>query len=484
MLTVRQRFCPLIRGGAANLAGPAISALVLAVTTPLYLHVIGLARFGALALFWLLTGYFGMFHVGLSAAACQALAGPLGRDRAARGPLVRSALAISVVAGLLGGVCLWIFGRPILQLLIAAPSAGIAREAIACLPWLAAAVPLAALASTLTGVMDARERFVSANAIQVTGSALNRILPLAAAFLIGPQLPALIAAGVLAQLIAVAALLLANRAEFRGAGRGWGAVPHLLRYTLWASVSGAVGPLLSSLDRVAVSASLGAATLGVYSIPVSACSRLTTLTAAFCRTIFPRLSARGEASLGLARRSLDILTAAWTPLIVACILLMRLGLRLWLGGRISGLATPVGVVLLAGVWANGLAAVPFTQFYSQARPDRVAKIHLAEMLPFLAVLWLGLRWWGMLGAALAWDARVMTDAYLLFHTAGFRASDLRGLVVPVLLLAAAMTLALHGGLRQRADWLTGAAIEIGALAWATAAARRALLGAALKGAYA
>lgn len=463
---------PLIRGLAANLAGPAISAVVLAVTTPLYLRVIGLPRFGALALFWLLTGYFGVFHVGLSAAACQALAGPLGRDRAARGPLVRSALAISAIAGLLGGACLWAFGRPILQLLIATPSAGFAREAVACLPWLAAAVPLAAVASALTGVMDAGERFVTANAIQTGGSAMNRIFPLAAALLIAPQLPVLIAAGVLAQAVAVAALAAANWADLGSVGRGWGAVPHLLRYTLWASVSGAVSPLLTSLDRVAVSASLGAATLGIYSVPMSVCSRLTTFTAAFCRTIFPRLSARRDSALSLARRSLAVLAAAWTPLVLAGVLLMRLGLRLWLGGRVSDLAAPIGIVLLAGVWANGLAAVPFAQSYSQARPDRVAKVHLLELLPFLGLLWLGLRWWGMLGAALAWDARVIADAWLLFYTSGFRVGDLRGLGVPALLLAAAVALALHG-FRVRTDWLAGAAVEIGSLAWAARSAGRA-----------
>lgn len=473
----------LLRGGAANLVGPIVSTVVFAVTTPFYLRVVGLQRFGLLVLFWLLTGYFGVFHAGLSSATCQALAGRRGRARAERGAFLRASLAVAAVAGLLGGACFWASGRPLLRIAVASLSPALSREAVGCLPWLALAVPLAAVASVLVGALDSAERFVCANALQVGASALGRVLPLAAAVLVAPRLPLLIAAGVVGQGVGCAGLAAASWADLRPWTADWRAMPRLLRYGLWASVSGAVGPFLQSMDRVGVSAFFGSAALGIYSIPMSVSFRLTAFAGAFARTIFPRLSARGAGALALARGALELLVVTWTPVIVVAMLLMHLGLRLWVGQRIGAAAAPVGVVLLAGMWANGLAVIPYFHSYSQSRPDLVAKIHLVEVLPFLAVLWLSLRIWGMFGAALAWDLRVVVDAILLFRCSGFRLSDLRIAAVAVAFVAAALVLALYG-LRTWAGWEAGALLVAGCLIWSGVSARSAFLSLVTEGTHA
>jgi hypothetical protein len=89
-------------------------------------------------------------------------------------------------------------------------------------------------------------------------------------------------------------------------------------------------------------------------------------------------------------------------------------MRYWVGSAFAQHAVPVGIVLLIGIWINGISYIPFTHLQAIERPDVVAKFHAIELLPFLGVLWLGLHYFGLLGAAYAWTFRVTIDGLLLF----------------------------------------------------------------------
>jgi O-antigen/teichoic acid export membrane protein len=47
------------------------------------------------------------------------------------------------------------------------------------------------------------------------------------------------------------------------------------------------------------------------------------------------------------------------------------------------------------------------------RPDLTAKVHLAEVVPFLTLLWILTSHFGLIGTALAWVMRVTADLVLL-----------------------------------------------------------------------
>jgi O-antigen/teichoic acid export membrane protein len=66
---------PLKASFALNLLSPLFRVAVAFVTTPIYLHHVGEARFGVISIVWILLGLFGFMDLGLSRAATNALRG-------------------------------------------------------------------------------------------------------------------------------------------------------------------------------------------------------------------------------------------------------------------------------------------------------------------------------------------------------------------------------------------------------------------------
>jgi hypothetical protein len=89
--------------------------------------------------------------------------------------------------------------------------------------------------------------------------------------------------------------------------------------------------------------------------------------------------------------------------------------------------------------------VPFAMLQSQGKPGMVARLHVYELLPFFAVLWVGLHLFGLIGAALAWSLRVLVDAMFLFRAADFSADAIKKLVpsLIIMILAFGMSILLQ-----------------------------------------
>ena len=88
-------------------------------------------------------------------------------------------------------------------------------------------------------------------------------------------------------------------------------------------------------------------------------------------------------------------------------------LTVWLSAEFARAALPVVVVLCVGIWINSLAMLPYTLLHARGNPRLTALFHLAELLVYLLLLWWLSSWLGLLGAALAWVARVLLDLVLL-----------------------------------------------------------------------
>lgn len=430
---------PVARDTALNLFGALLPALITLVTVPPYLRVIGDARYGVLALVWLLIGYFGLFDLGLGRATTNRLARMRNASPESRSPVFWTAFLANLGLGTVGGLLLWGLTRAWGTELFGIPPE-LRPELIAATPFIAVAVPLVTVSSVLIGSLDALQDFARANAVGVLGASLTAVLPLAGALVIAPTLSVVVASAVVGRLTAgIAALWACWRANlFKGFRLGTlQELTSLLGYGSWVSVSSIISPVLVSLDRFVISSRLGAHFVPYYAVPSSLLSRVQVVAGSLQRALFPRLSADPEyPAKRAAMRSMLVLCAVMTPILVIMAPLLRPFIGMWIGPAFAQHAGPVGEVLVAGIWVNSLAFIPYGLLQAQGRPDLTAKFHGLELAPYLLVLWLGLKYYGLPGAAVAWSLRVAADAVLLLAASKVLHAALRELIRPALLVVA------------------------------------------------
>lgn len=428
------------RNATLNAIGFTIPIVVSVVSIPLYLDQIGETRFGVMALIWILLGYFGAFDLGLGRAATIEVSKLRHEAGRARAGVVWTALSVNAVVGCLAGTALLLIGYALFERILRAPPA-LAEETLSALPWVAAAVPFVTLSSVLVGALEGLERFGAVNAIEVTASVIYQLAPLSVAYAYGPDLRWLVVAAAIGPM---AKTILAGLACWRHVPLGRPCFARdrastLFRYGGWITVTAVLGPVLTTVDRFVLGAVAGAHAVTRYVVPMNLVSRLSILSYSVCRSLFPRLSfIRAEHARDLSRDSFLVLTAVLTPVTVLATLAMEPFLRVWVGASIAEASAPIGVILLVGVWCNGLALIPFTLIQGQGRPDVTAKFHLLEVVPYLAVLALGVTLAGARGLAAAWSLRMAADGLLLLTASSIKWRTLVRIVPASLVVVASL----------------------------------------------
>ncbi|MCK1404961.1 flippase [Bradyrhizobium sp. 76] len=440
-----------------NLAGAIIPAVVAILTIPPYLREIGESRYGVLSVLWLIFGYFGLFDFGLSRATAHRLSTLRNSDPQSQATLFFSSVLLNAGLGLSVAAVFYVIAIPILNM--STDLAGeLHSEMLRALPWITGFFPIALLNGVLVGCLEARERFFQLNLQQVVGAILLQCLPLAFVYVLGSNLEYAVAGAVAARTLAVAwmacdCLGWAFTSGNPRINRTY--VKELLRYGGWITISNGINPILVGADQLLIGLQLNAAAVANYSVPSSMASKLFILPAALMRALFPRLAnSKATEARDLSHKALIILSATMTLICVPAILLANAGLRMWIGNDFAQSSHVVAELLLVGTWVNGLAFVPYTLLQGQNKPAIIAKLHAAEVVPYILVLLLSIEIFGVAGAALAWCLRVTVDGCLMFYFADFYAGDLKHLVAPgaALLIAFLVAEAAAPGLLSALGW--------------------------------
>lgn len=452
-----------------NLIGSIVPLAVSLVTVPLYLKLIGLDVYGVLLLCWTLLGYMGFLNFGLGPSVTQRMA-VLGKGQGEeQAGIFWTALWLSLALGIVAG--LLVYGLADFYFTgLENPPAGLSGQIDRAKGWLAAIIPVMMLSSVLTGALQGHESFLSMNAITSVASILMSVAPLAVAFLLGTELWWLLAASLGARIASLLALFVACGRAIPGLGlqgidrRLAGSV---LAFGGWMTADGVLGSLLLTFDRFAIGTMLGPTAVSIYTVPQALVTNIHVIPTALGKVLFPRFAASAEPEQGdrLELKSIATLAAIMTPICVAMMAAAGPFLQLWIGRETGLQAAPVAYFIVAAMCLNSVAGVPFMRMLGAGRPDLIAKIHLVEVPPYLILLFVGLSWFGVVGAAAAWCARMVADAVIFLAFAGQRRQALAILIVPTLLIGAALAAALGLPMEAPLRWVILVAVAAAALVW-------------------
>jgi O-antigen/teichoic acid export membrane protein len=427
-----------------NVCGALLPLITSLGTVPFYIHEIGLARYGVVTITWVLLGYFGFLDFGLSRASANALAKLGHAGSRERSPVLVTAFCCNFGLGLVGGVILYFVGHIILLHVVKVPGS-LMGETGAAYPWMAAMLPLGMLSAVATGALESRERFLTSNLLTAFGTMAGQLLPLICAYVFGPTLEVVIPATLLSRLLAVSlSYAIVIRSEWPislfDLDLGW--MRKLFGYGSWVSVSSILNPLLDTSNQLIVGAMLGAAAVASYSIPMTLAVRSQVFATALARTLFPKNSRASQAEADQTTRSATTSLAYGFGMVCApAIFLSGPFLRLWVGQRFAIQSEAVAQIVMFGAWSNGVAFIPYGFIQARGKPHITAKVGLAEIIPFVLVLWLLISSFGLAGAAWAWTIRVTINCGILLYLSRCFDRDAWRLAPSLLLMSLALLIA-------------------------------------------
>jgi O-antigen/teichoic acid export membrane protein len=398
------------------------SPVIVAVfSIPILIHGLGKSRFGVLALAWALIGYASFFDIGLGRALTQLVAKKLGAEEETEIPsLVWTSLLLMLVLGAVGAVVVVLISPWLVRHALKIPEA-LQSESLRAFYLLGLSIPAVICAAGLRGLLEAHQRFMLVSILRIplgifTFAGPVLVLPFSRSLV--PVVGILVAGryiGCLAHVWVCFRVVpeLRRRVIWHAPSVG-----PLLRFGGWMTVSNIVGPLMVTLDRFLIAGLISVTAVAYYATPYELVTKLLLVPVAVVGVMFPAFSVsfvkdRGRAAV-LYWRSLKFILLALFPIILLIVVLARNGLTLWLGADFAQHSTRVVQWLAVGVFANSLALVPFSFVQGVGRPDLTAKLHLLELPVYLGVLFWLIHADGIEGAALAWSARTVLDALVLF----------------------------------------------------------------------
>jgi O-antigen/teichoic acid export membrane protein len=442
----------LARNTAWNLIGQIAPMAVGLFAIPMLVHALGTDRFGVLTIAWMVVGYFSFFDLGLGRAMTNLVAQKLATgSHHELSAIIWTANLLMGAMGVLGGVVLALLSPVLVQNLLKTPAA-LQLETTRAFYLLSLSVPFVISTAGFRGVLEARQKFGIINIVRIPMGVATFAAPL----LVLPWSK---------HLTAVVGILVVFRFIFWFVYTFFALrdmpfllhdividthlLPMLFSFGAWMTVSNVVSPIMQYLDRLLVGMLLSLTAVAYYATPYEVATKMLILPGAIVGVLFPAFSCAlvvDRAHAGkLFRRAVKYVVLALFPLTLMIVLFAYNGLSIWLGPAFASHSTRALQWLAIGVFANGLASLPFALVQGAGRADITGKLHLLELPFYLATVWVLTMHFGIEGTAIAWVARALIDGILLFFAA-FRFVDssvrLRSILASVALVTAVFTLAM------------------------------------------
>lgn len=408
-----------------NLIGQVAPLLAALFAIPPLINGLGVERFGILSLAWMILGYFGLLDLGLGRALIVLISEKLGLKEDHDIPsLISTALWLMLFIGGLGGLVLWMSSTYLVTSALTIEPL-LRPEATSVMRILAISVPIVILTSGIRGILESYQRFDLVNIVRIPISVLTFVSPLIV-LTFANRLDWIVLVLLIMRLIflVIYAILVrqVNTKIFRCVSFESSYIKRMLSFGGWMTISNIISPLMMYLDRFVIGSMLGMAAVTYYVTPYEIVTKISVIPFAIAGVLFPAFAA------GFLNDRNQVVQLFWTGLRWIFIALFPITLvisicatdilSIWLGNDFANNSTQILQWLTIGILINSLAYIPFTFVQAAGRPDIAAKLHFLELPFYLLLLWLGLTYFGLLGVALAWVARMLFDMIALFFISG------------------------------------------------------------------
>lgn len=416
--TERPKEIAMIRNTVFNLLGQGLPLVVAIFSIPALIHLLGAEKFGVLTIIWAIVGYLGLFDLGLGRSLTLLIArADANNDKRNIGALSTTALFLLGFLGIAMGTLLGTatllsayFFRPLF----------LTDEIVATFLALAFALPAITLTSGFRGILEARQRFGILNVIRVPTGVFTFLGPLVVV-LWTPQLDVIAWALVAGRWVGLAAHAYFASSAIRGCGPYYfdkRSFSPLLAIGGWLTVGNITSPLMGYADRFVIAGMLSATFVAYYATPYELVTKLWIVPSALTAVLFPAFAAHSHAtklvSGDLYIRCLNSLVALMLPVCSFLGIFSAEILQVWIGTEFSSNGWLIMSIFSFGILVNSATHIPVTIIQSTGNAKVMAIIQVAEVAPFILILWVLTSRFGIEGAALAWLTRIFFDSIVIF----------------------------------------------------------------------
>lgn len=403
------------RNLVANWFGHIANLVVMFFLSPFIVHTLGKTEYGIWGLLGVLTGYMGLFDLGVRASTGRYIILYLGRQDTARlDETIRTGLTFFSLLGLLVLAGGFVIGLGFPYFFPSSPEEYRSLVAV-LLPVLAVNVWLALLGATFSSILTAHDRFDLAQAVDL-GVLAVRTVGTIAALKWGYGLLGLTAVTVGCSLLALAAnCVMARRIYGRlrvwPPALPWARLRELFGYGIAASIATVAYKIIGQTDLIIVGALISVGAVTVYSVGAMLVYYSETLVGKISVTLWPatqRAAARGET--GSVRwyylRQVRMGLVCGIPLYIGFIIFGQRFIRLWMEGpEFSGTAVAEAAIVMAILSASKLVYLPATGaeplLDAMGRIKSVAAVAVVEAVINLglSIFFVLVTGWGLAGVA-------------------------------------------------------------------------------------
>jgi O-antigen/teichoic acid export membrane protein len=405
----------ILKNTIITISGSVIPAIIALVTLPIYLRYIGEERYGILAMISVLIGYFSFFDFGLGRAIARRMS-QIDSD-IQRSELFNTVFVIIVSLAIIGGIVLFNLTSWIMTYVFNLDEKSI-NEVDLSIKWLPPTLFLMLLNSVMIGTLQAKEKFASINAAVILGDTLVQLLPLFVASIGYIKIEELLLSALTARFVTFVILFfqcIKHVPIINPLSINLKQINPLLIYGSWASAITMIGPLMSVIDRLVIGNLTGSKGVALFAIPYGLITKISLLPNSFGFVLFPKFAGLPtEDSKSLADKAGKILLAIMTPVCIMSIALCDPFIIWWMGHDFAERCAGIAEILTIGVWISCII-MPYSYFlYAEAKFKlKILLFSLFQIPMYLLFLWIGVKYFGVIGGAGAWALRILIDAIFI-----------------------------------------------------------------------